>query len=275
MLDIQQLYDIVNSKSADFVELDWCEETNEFDEARIKLIIRGIEDVQQINRVARLIQDEWEVRFAVHDIVCYEDLRFGIGGCKFQNFSTFISQVVHEEMFYRHKKRQQAENKQRILDEFNKLSAKKISETNENEQLKKDVENELIAIKSDNKKLSKELEKAKAENEQLRKRIEELETEEESDEEEQYDEKRLKIREVIILLDLLYNVGFSSAYTNISAYARLITKITGYQVESVRAKLKKGVNYDSSYIKDDVKHLAKLSEHINKGISARLLNLIE
>lgn len=274
MLDIQQLYDIVNSNSTDFVELDWCEETNEFDEARIKLIIRGIEDVQQINRVARLIQDEWEVRFARHDGACYVDLGFGFD-CKFPKFSTFINQVFNEEMVYRHKKRQQAENKQRILDEFNKLSAKKNSETNENEQLKKDVENELIAIKSDNKKLSKELEKAKAENEQLRKRIEELETKEESEEEEQYDEKRLKIREAIILLDLLYNVGFSSTYTNISAYARLITKITGYQVESVRAKLKKGVNYDSSYIKNDVKHLAKLSEHINKDISDRLLNLIK
>lgn len=274
MLDIQQLYDIVNSKSADFVELDWCEETNKFDAARIKLIIRGIEDEQQINHVAQLIQDEWKVRFARHDDVCYEDMGFGFE-YKFQNFSTFIGQVVNEELFYRHKKRQQAENKQRILDEFNKLSAKKISETNENEQLKKDVENELTAIKSDNKKLSKELEKAKAENEQLRKRIKELETKEESEEEEQYDEKRLKIREAIILLDLLYNVGFSSAYTNISAYARLITKITGYQVESVRAKLKKGVNYDSSYIKNDVKHLAKLSEHINKDISDRLLNLIK
>lgn len=86
---------------------------------------------------------------------------------------------------------------------------------------------------------------------------------------------QLTNRQLIILFENLLNVALQSEYTNISALAELISKVSGRSSGSVRQKIMAGNNYDDVSIKQDVRKLIALVEPISKEKAEILRRNIE
>lgn len=75
--------------------------------------------------------------------------------------------------------------------------------------------------------------------------------------------EQLTIRQIVILFQHLLNVALDSTYTNISAFSRLIEKVSGYS--SVRTSILQGnFDYDTDAVKNDIEVVAKLLDNINR-----------
>ena len=87
---------------------------------------------------------------------------------------------------------------------------------------------------------------------------------------------KLTIRQVLIFLDTFLNVGFTTETTNVSAYANLISLITGEDQGSVRSAMNrmKNIDYDSHEIKEEVRYLASLLEKVKMELANRMRNQI-
>ena len=82
---------------------------------------------------------------------------------------------------------------------------------------------------------------------------------------------KLTIRQVLIFLDTFLNVGFTTETTNVSAYANLISLITGEDQGSVRSAMNrmKNIDYDAHEIKEEVRYLASLLEKVKMELANR------
>ena len=80
----------------------------------------------------------------------------------------------------------------------------------------------------------------------------------------------------MIFLDTFLNVGFTTETTNVSAYANLISLITGEDQGSVRSAMNrmKNIDYDSHEIKEEVRYLASLLEKVKMELANRMRNQI-
>lgn len=83
---------------------------------------------------------------------------------------------------------------------------------------------------------------------------------------------KLTIRQVLIFLDTFLNVGFTTETTNVSAYANLISLITGEDQGSVRSAMNrmKNIDYDSHEIKEEVRYLASLLEKVKMELANKM-----
>lgn len=86
---------------------------------------------------------------------------------------------------------------------------------------------------------------------------------------------QLTNRQLIILFENLLNVALQSEYTNISAFADLISRVSGRSSGSVRQKIMAGNSYDDVSIKQDVRKLIALVEPISKEKAEILRRNIE
>lgn len=83
---------------------------------------------------------------------------------------------------------------------------------------------------------------------------------------------KLTIRQVLIFLDTFLDVGFTTETTNVSAYANLISLITGEDQGSVRSAMNrmKNIDYDSHEIKEEVRYLASLLEKVKMELANKM-----
>jgi len=86
---------------------------------------------------------------------------------------------------------------------------------------------------------------------------------------------RLTNRQLMILFDLFLNKGFSTEYCNQKALAILLSRVSGRSEESIRQKIRCGVDYEIADVHNDVKLLAQLLEPIDSSLAEKMRNLIE
>lgn len=88
---------------------------------------------------------------------------------------------------------------------------------------------------------------------------------------------RLSIRQLVILFEQALNISLDSAFTNISALATLIEKVSGYKASSIRTSIndlaKRG--YDSASVRNDIDRLVTLVEKVKPQLSEQLRNTIK
>lgn len=90
-------------------------------------------------------------------------------------------------------------------------------------------------------------------------------------------EDHLSLRQLLILLDVGFNVGFTTETTNVSAYSKLVAKMIGGKPESIRTAMNrlKNIDYSSRETKEDVEYLITLIEPVKEELANKLRNLIK
>ncbi|MCH5308341.1 MAG: hypothetical protein J1E58_00660 [Prevotella sp.] len=88
---------------------------------------------------------------------------------------------------------------------------------------------------------------------------------------------QLTVRQLIILFEQLLNVSLDSSFTNISALATLIEKVSGYKASSIRTTIndlaRRG--YDSAPVRSDIERLATLVKKVKPQLSEQLRNSVK
>lgn len=84
--------------------------------------------------------------------------------------------------------------------------------------------------------------------------------------------EKLTLRQLLILLDVFLNVGFTTETTNVSAYSRLVAMISGGNAGSIKTAMNRmnNINYDSREICEDVKFLASLLEPVKVELANKM-----
>lgn len=92
------------------------------------------------------------------------------------------------------------------------------------------------------------------------------------------DEKKddkLSNRQLIILFEQMLNVPLTSEYTNQSALANLISRVSGNSPGSIRQRIRDGIDYDEDNVKKDMEVLISLMKPISPKLAERMKNIIE
>lgn len=87
--------------------------------------------------------------------------------------------------------------------------------------------------------------------------------------------KQLTNRQLMILFDLFLDAGFSSDYTNVSAYAKLLSLVSGNSPGSIRQKMRMEIDYSDESVKEDLEYLAELLEPIKPEMARKMRNLTD
>ena len=82
-------------------------------------------------------------------------------------------------------------------------------------------------------------------------------------------------KQLVILFESLLDVPLSSQYTNIKAFARLISRVSGHSEGSVRTCINGGIDYDKSSVKNDVEVVASLLDTVKPKLAQMLRNNVE
>ena len=90
--------------------------------------------------------------------------------------------------------------------------------------------------------------------------------------EEEPEVEQLTTQQLIILFEALLDVSLDSQYTNQSALANLLSRISGYNPNSIRYKITSGVDYDKQQVKSDALLVAALLEKIKPDLAEKLRN---
>lgn len=85
-------------------------------------------------------------------------------------------------------------------------------------------------------------------------------------------EGQFTIQQLIILFDSLLNVPLNPQNTNIKAVSELIAKVSGYDSESIRAKLNESLDFDKHQTRLDAETLASLLDKIKPELARILRN---
>ena len=82
----------------------------------------------------------------------------------------------------------------------------------------------------------------------------------------------LSLRQLLILLDVGFDIGFTTETTNVSAYAKLIAMMIGGNPGSIRTTMNrmKNIDYSSKGVKEDVKYLIQLLEPVKVDLAIKL-----
>lgn len=90
-------------------------------------------------------------------------------------------------------------------------------------------------------------------------------------------DKHLSLRQLLILLDVGFNIGFTPETTNVNAYAKLIALMTGGNESSIRTTMNrlKNIDYSSNRVKEDVKYLVSLVEPVSVDLATKLRNQLD
>ena len=89
--------------------------------------------------------------------------------------------------------------------------------------------------------------------------------------------EQLTNRQLMLFVDYFVNAGFKHTKdtpVNVSAYSKLLGLISGKSPDSIRDKMKEGIDYDSQSVKDDIKYLAELLKPVKKDLAEKFLNQI-
>lgn len=84
--------------------------------------------------------------------------------------------------------------------------------------------------------------------------------------------EQLTTQQLVILFEALLDVSLDSNYTNQSALATLLSRISGYKQSSMRAKITMGIDYDKPQAKSDVAVVAALLDKIRPDLAEKLRN---
>lgn len=87
----------------------------------------------------------------------------------------------------------------------------------------------------------------------------------------------LTLRQLLILLDVGFDIGFTPETTNVNAYSKLIALMTKGNHGSIRTTMNrlKNIDYNSRDVKEDVKYLASLVEPVKEELAIKLRNQID
>lgn len=89
--------------------------------------------------------------------------------------------------------------------------------------------------------------------------------------------EQLTNRQLMLFVDYFVNAGFKHTKdtpVNVSAYSKLLGLISGKSPDSIRDKMKEGIDYDSQSVKDDIKYLAELLKPVKKDLAEKFLQQI-
>jgi len=84
--------------------------------------------------------------------------------------------------------------------------------------------------------------------------------------------EQLTTQQLVILFEAILDISLDPAYTNQSALANLISKVSGYKQSSVRAKITSKIDYDKQQAKADAQHVASLLDKIKPDLANKLRN---
>lgn len=90
--------------------------------------------------------------------------------------------------------------------------------------------------------------------------------------EEELEVEQLTTQQLIVLFEALLDVSLNPQYTNQSALANLLSRISGYKPNSIRQKIISGVDYDKQQVKSDALLVAALLEKIKPDLAEKLRN---
>lgn len=90
--------------------------------------------------------------------------------------------------------------------------------------------------------------------------------------EEEPEVEQLTTQQLIILFEALLDVSLDPQYTNQSALANLLSRISGYKPNSIRQKITSGVDYDKPQVKMDAQLVASLLDKIKPDLAEKLRN---
>lgn len=83
---------------------------------------------------------------------------------------------------------------------------------------------------------------------------------------------QLTTQQLVILFEALLDVSLDPQYTNQSALANLLSRISGYKPNSIRQKITSGVDYDKPQVKMDAQLVASLLDKIKPDLAEKLRN---
>lgn len=89
--------------------------------------------------------------------------------------------------------------------------------------------------------------------------------------------EQLTNRQLMLFVDYFVNAGFKHTKetpVNVSAYSKLLGLISGKSPDSIRDKMKDGIDFDSQSVKDDIKYLAELLKPVKKDLAEKFLQQI-
>lgn len=90
--------------------------------------------------------------------------------------------------------------------------------------------------------------------------------------EEELEVEQLTTQQLVILFETLLDVSLDPQYTNQSALANLLSRISGYKPNSIRQKITSGVDYDKPQVKMDAQLVASLLDKIKPDLAEKLRN---
>lgn len=87
----------------------------------------------------------------------------------------------------------------------------------------------------------------------------------------------LSLRQLLILLDVGFDIGFTHETTNVNAYSKLIALMIGGKPGSIRSTMNrlKNIDYSSKDVKEDVRYLASLLEPVKEELAIKLKKQID
>lgn len=89
--------------------------------------------------------------------------------------------------------------------------------------------------------------------------------------------EQLTNRQLMLFVDYFVNAGFKHTKetpVNVSAYSKLLGLISGKSPDSIRDKMKEGIDFDSQSVKDDIKYLAEMLKPVKKDLAEKFLQQI-
>lgn len=92
------------------------------------------------------------------------------------------------------------------------------------------------------------------------------------DENNQSQEEKLTIQQLIILFEATLNISLNPTFLNQSALAKLISGVSGYKFESIRSKIASRIDYDNKYVKADALKVAALIKEIRPDLAEKIIN---
>lgn len=92
------------------------------------------------------------------------------------------------------------------------------------------------------------------------------------------DEKSIETlsnRQLIILFEQLMNIPLTPDYTNQSALAKLLSRVSGRSKAGIRQKIIQGIDYDDEAVRSDLQVVISLIKPISPELAERMKNNIE